>query len=55
MSPRAAKPFVAQAAATLAGVAQQGADLAADSVTAGKLRLGLSGSTEGASAQAFIR
>ena len=39
----AAKPFVAQAAATLAGVAQQGADLAADTVTAGKLRLGLSG------------
>ena len=39
----AAKPFVAQAAATLAGVAQQGADLAADTVNAGKLRLGLSG------------
>jgi len=39
----AAKPFLAQAAATLAGVAQQGADLAADTVNAGKLRLGLSG------------
>ena len=39
----AAKPFVAQAAATLAGVAQQGAGLAADTVNAGKLRLGLSG------------
>ena len=38
-----AKPFVAQAAATLAGVAQQGADLAADTFNAGKLRLGLSG------------
>ena len=38
----AAKPFVAQAAATLAGIAQQGADLAADTVNAGKLRLGLS-------------
>ena len=33
---------MAQAAATLAGVAQQGADLAADTVNAGKLRLGLS-------------
>ena len=51
----AARPFVAQAAATLAGVAQQGAGLAADTVNAGKLRLGLSGPTEEASAQALIR
>ena len=49
----AAKPFVAQAAATLAGVAQQGADLAADTVNAGKLRLGLSTPAEGTSAQAL--
>ena len=49
----AAKPFVAQAAATLAGVAQQGADLAADTVNAGKLRLGLSTPAEGIGAQAL--
>ena len=49
----AAKPFVAKAAATLAGVAQQGADLAAGTVTAGKLRLGLSSPGRGASAQAL--
>ena len=49
----AAKPFVAKAAAKLAGVAQQGADLAADSVNAGKLRLGLSTPAEGTGAQAL--
>ena len=38
----AAQPIVAKATATLAGVAQQGVDLAQDTVNAGKLRLGLS-------------
>jgi hypothetical protein len=33
-----AKPFVVQAAATLASVAQQGADMAADTVNAEAMR-----------------
>jgi hypothetical protein len=49
----AARPIAAKATSRLAGVAQQGAGLAADAVTAGKLRLGLSRPTEGASAQAL--
>ena len=41
----AAKPIVAKATAALAGVAQQGANLAEDTVNVGKLRLGLSSPT----------
>ena len=41
----AAKPIVSKATVTLAGVAQQGAGLAVDTVNAGKLGLGLSSPT----------
>jgi hypothetical protein len=48
-----AKPFIAKTTSTLAGVAQQGAGLAADTVKAGKTRLGLSTPAEGTGAQAL--
>jgi hypothetical protein len=49
----AAKPMLDKATAAVAGVAQQGAGLAQDTVNVGKLRLGLSSPAEGIGAQAL--